>query len=46
VDDPAGLDIENFPFAAIKPIEIAGKTVSALPHFLCRRTGLGTAHEV
>jgi glycine cleavage system aminomethyltransferase T len=29
VADPAGLDIENFPFAAIKPIEIAGKTVSA-----------------
>jgi len=29
VADPAGLDIENFPFAAIKPIEIAGKTVTA-----------------
>jgi sarcosine dehydrogenase len=29
VADPAGLDSENFPFAAIKPIEIAGKTVSA-----------------
>ena len=29
VADPAGLDIENFPFAAIKPIGIAGKTVSA-----------------
>ncbi|MDF1607586.1 FAD-dependent oxidoreductase [Hoeflea sp. YIM 152468] len=29
VADPAGLDVENFAFAAIKPIEIAGKTVSA-----------------
>jgi glycine cleavage system aminomethyltransferase T/glycine/D-amino acid oxidase-like deaminating enzyme len=29
VADPAGLDPENFPFAAIKQIEIAGKTVSA-----------------
>jgi sarcosine dehydrogenase len=29
VADPAGLDPENFPFAAIKPIEIAGKTVTA-----------------
>ncbi|MCM2398849.1 FAD-dependent oxidoreductase [Rhizobium sp. S95] len=29
VADPAGLDVENFPFAAIKPIEIAGKSVSA-----------------
>ena len=29
VPDPAALDPENFPFAAIKPIEIAGKTVSA-----------------
>lgn len=29
VADPDGLDIENFPFAAIKPIEIAGKTVTA-----------------
>lgn len=29
VADPDGLDIENFPFAAIKNIEIAGKTVSA-----------------
>ena len=29
VADPAGLDVENFPFAAIKPIEIAGKTVTA-----------------
>ncbi|MBW8321841.1 MAG: dehydrogenase, partial [Rhizobium sp.] len=26
---PAGLDPENFPFAAIKPIEIAGKPVTA-----------------
>jgi glycine cleavage system aminomethyltransferase T/glycine/D-amino acid oxidase-like deaminating enzyme len=29
VADPAALDPENFPFAAIKPIEIAGKAVSA-----------------
>ncbi|MGE0280981.1 MAG: FAD-dependent oxidoreductase [Rhizobiaceae bacterium] len=29
VEDPAGLSPENFPFAAIKPIKIAGKTVSA-----------------
>ena len=29
VTDPASLELENFPFAAIKPIEIAGKTVSA-----------------
>ena len=29
VADPAALDPENFPFAAIKPIEIAGKPVSA-----------------
>ena len=27
--DPAGLDPENFPFAAIKPIEISGKSVTA-----------------
>ncbi|WP_434052157.1 MAG: FAD-dependent oxidoreductase [Roseibium sp.] len=30
VADPAELDIENFPFAAIRQIEIAGKSVSAL----------------
>jgi glycine cleavage system aminomethyltransferase T/glycine/D-amino acid oxidase-like deaminating enzyme len=30
VADPAGLDPENFPFAAIRQIEIAGKPVSAL----------------
>jgi sarcosine dehydrogenase len=30
VSDPAGLDPENFPFAAIRQIEIAGKPVSAL----------------
>ena len=30
VADPAGLDHENFPFAAIKQIEIAGKSVTAL----------------
>jgi len=30
VADPAGLDPENFPFAAIRNIEIAGKKVSAL----------------
>ncbi|MTH98908.1 FAD-dependent oxidoreductase [Roseibium sp. RKSG952] len=30
VADPAGLDPENFPFAAIRQIEIAGKQVSAL----------------
>ncbi len=29
VSDPAQLDPENFPFAALKPIEIAGKTVTA-----------------
>jgi len=29
VEDPAGLLPENFPFAAIKPIRIAGKTVAA-----------------
>ncbi len=29
VDDPNGLSRENFPFAAIKPIKIAGKNVSA-----------------
>ncbi|WP_413207222.1 GcvT family protein [Rhodospirillum sp. A1_3_36] len=29
VADPDGLSKENFPFAAIKPIEIAGKTVTA-----------------
>ncbi|MCX7306235.1 MAG: FAD-dependent oxidoreductase [Hyphomicrobiales bacterium] len=29
VADPAGLDIENFPFAAIKPIQIAGRPVTA-----------------
>lgn len=29
VDDPNMLDVENFPFAAIKNIEIAGKTISA-----------------
>ncbi len=29
VADPAGLDPENFAFAAIKPIEIAGKSVTA-----------------
>jgi glycine cleavage system aminomethyltransferase T len=29
VADPAGLDVENFAFAAIKPIEIAGKPVTA-----------------
>jgi glycine cleavage system aminomethyltransferase T len=29
VSDPDALEIENFPFAAIKNIEIAGKTVSA-----------------
>ncbi|WP_420332113.1 GcvT family protein [Roseibium sp.] len=30
VSDPAALDPENFPFAAIRQIEIAGKPVSAL----------------
>ena len=30
VSDPAALDPENFPFAAIRQIEIAGKQVSAL----------------
>ncbi|MET1415294.1 FAD-dependent oxidoreductase [Roseibium sp. HPY-6] len=30
VSDPASLDPENFPFAAIRQIEIAGKPVSAL----------------
>ncbi len=29
VADPAGLDVENFAFAAIKPIEISGKSVTA-----------------
>ncbi|MCG6858323.1 MAG: FAD-dependent oxidoreductase [Salaquimonas sp.] len=29
VEDPAGLDPENFPFAAIKPVRIAGKNVTA-----------------
>jgi glycine cleavage system aminomethyltransferase T/glycine/D-amino acid oxidase-like deaminating enzyme len=29
VADPAGLDVENFPFAAIRPIEIAGRPVTA-----------------
>ena len=29
VEDPAGLSPENFPFAAIKPIRIAGKDVTA-----------------
>ncbi|MFC5386430.1 FAD-dependent oxidoreductase [Aquamicrobium segne] len=29
VEDPDGLSLENFPFAAIKPIRIAGKTVTA-----------------
>ena len=29
VEDPAGLTPENFPFAAIKPIRIAGKDVTA-----------------
>ncbi len=29
VADPAGLDLENFAFAAIKPIEIAGRKVTA-----------------
>ena len=29
VADPAGLDPENFPFAAIRPIEIAGRSVTA-----------------
>jgi glycine cleavage system aminomethyltransferase T/glycine/D-amino acid oxidase-like deaminating enzyme len=29
VTEPAALDPENFPFAAIKPIEIAGKSISA-----------------
>ena len=30
VADPSALDPENFPFAAIRQIEIAGKPVSAL----------------
>ncbi|MBO6756947.1 MAG: GcvT family protein [Roseibium sp.] len=30
VSDPAALDPENFPFAAIRQIEIAGKTIFAL----------------
>lgn len=30
VSDPAGLDPENFPFAGIRQIEIAGKQVTAL----------------
>ena len=29
VEDPAGLTPENFPFAAIKPVRIAGKDVTA-----------------
>ena len=29
VEDPAGLDLENFAFAAIKPIRIVGKDVTA-----------------
>lgn len=29
VEDPAGLSLENFPFAAIRPIRIAGKDVTA-----------------
>ncbi|MGQ3027760.1 MAG: GcvT family protein [Ferrovibrionaceae bacterium] len=29
VEDPAGLSVENFPFAAIKPIRIGGKDVTA-----------------
>ena len=29
VEDPDGLALENFPFAAIKPIKIAGKNVTA-----------------
>ncbi|MEF9601927.1 FAD-dependent oxidoreductase [Paracoccus sp. PXZ] len=29
VEDPAGLEKENFPFAAIKPIRIAGRDVTA-----------------
>jgi len=29
VEDPAGLDPENFPFAAIKPVRIAGKDITA-----------------
>ena len=29
VADPAGLDPENFPFAAIRPVEVAGKAVTA-----------------
>ncbi len=29
VEDPDGLSLENFPFAAIKPIRIAGKDVTA-----------------
>ncbi|MFP3589062.1 hypothetical protein SCB29_36525, partial [Paraburkholderia sp. SIMBA_055] len=29
VESPEGLDAENFPFAAIKPIRIAGKDVTA-----------------
>jgi glycine cleavage system aminomethyltransferase T/glycine/D-amino acid oxidase-like deaminating enzyme len=28
-EDPAGLDPENFPFAAIKPVSIAGRQVTA-----------------
>ena len=37
---------ENFPFAAIKQIQIARQDGHRLPHLLCRRAGLGTAHEV
>ena len=29
VEDPDGLSPENFPFAAIKPVRIAGKDVTA-----------------
>ncbi|MCO5069708.1 MAG: FAD-dependent oxidoreductase [Rhizobiaceae bacterium] len=29
VEDPAGLSAENFPFAAIKPVRIAGRDVTA-----------------
>jgi len=30
VEDPDGLSLENFPFAAIKPVRVAGKDVTAL----------------
>ena len=39
VKDPEGLALESFPFAAIRPIEIAGKDRHRLPHLLCRRAG-------